>query len=149
MAKYWNIFGHGILNQQFIVEDNFKCHNNPYTLPDNTFINVYVFRYTEGETLGQKVFNYKPLMRSKLSPDGTKLYVSTEHGTIFMINNVDFSTLGDDHVTFSPHRFHRMAERQMLHQCLNSFGRNKVEVIKDWPTGDDALVIASLQVSLD
>ncbi|XP_060071282.1 DDB1- and CUL4-associated factor 10-like [Ylistrum balloti] len=100
--------------------------------------------YSEDGTKGKKVFNYKPLMRSKLSPDGTKLFVSTDNGNILLIHNLDLSTLAEDLVIFSPYQFRQLIEN---HAAAGSDKkRNRVEVINDWPMGNKASVIASLQV---
>ncbi|XP_033756836.1 DDB1- and CUL4-associated factor 10-like [Pecten maximus] len=100
--------------------------------------------YSEDGTKGKKVFTYKPLMRSKLSPDGTKLFVSTDNGNILLIHNLDLSTLAEDLVIFSPYQFRQLIENHAAAGLDKK--RNRVEVINDWPMGNKASVIASLQV---
>ncbi|OWF36502.1 DDB1- and CUL4-associated factor 10-like [Mizuhopecten yessoensis] len=100
--------------------------------------------YSEDGAKGKKVFNYKPLMRSKLSPDGTKLFVSTDNGHILLIHNLDLSTLAEDLVIFSPYQFRQLIENHA--GAGSNKKRNQVEVINDWPMGNKASVIASLQV---
>lgn len=97
-------------------------------------------RYTETETKGNKVFTYKLLMRSKLSPDSSKLVVSTQNGYIIVIHDLDLLTLADDLKNFpaygSPTSFPPQRNQR----------RNRVELIREWPSGDNASDIASLQV---
>lgn len=100
--------------------------------------------YSEEGAKGKKVFNYKPLMRSKLSPDGTKLFVSTDNGNILLIHNLDLSTLAEDLVIFSPYQFRQVIENHAAAGLDKK--RNRIEVINDWPMGNKASVIASLQV---
>ncbi|KAJ8317139.1 hypothetical protein KUTeg_005043 [Tegillarca granosa] len=94
--------------------------------------------YSESEIQGKKVFHTNRLMRSKLTPDNKKLIISTQNGCIIIIHNLDLSTLADDLSGFKMSRIHHFSKR--------SSKRNKVEVISDWPTGNHAKVVASLQV---
>lgn len=97
-------------------------------------------RYTDTETKGTKVFTYKLLMRSKLSPDSSKLVVSTQNGYIIVIHDLDLLTLADDLKNFPPYGSPSSFPFQRNQR------RNRVELIREWPSGDNASDIASLQV---
>lgn len=97
-------------------------------------------RYTDTETKGTKVFTYKLLMRSKLSPDSSKLVVSTQNGYIIVIHDLDLLTLADDLKNFPPYGSPSSFPFQRNQR------RNRVELIREWPSGDNASDIASLQI---
>lgn len=101
---------------------------------------TFLCRYTDTETKGTKVFTYKLLMRSKLSPDSSKLVVSTQNGYIIVIHDLDLLTLADDLKNFPPYGSPSSFPFQRNQR------RNRVELIREWPSGDNASDIASLQV---
>ncbi|KAK3096294.1 hypothetical protein FSP39_025441 [Pinctada imbricata] len=97
--------------------------------------------YSETETKGKKVFSHKFLMRSKMSPDSSKLVISTQNGYIIVIHDLDLLTLNDDLKDFPFH-----GDPSQVLQKGNDRKRNRVEVIREWPIGDMAGDIASLQI---
>ena len=91
------------------------------------------------------MFTYKLLMRSKLSPDSSKLVISTQNGYIIVIHDLDLLTLSDDLKGFPIYGY--PSSWQFLSRRSKS-KRNRVELIKEWPSGDNASDIASLQVCM-
>jgi hypothetical protein len=88
------------------------------------------------------------LMRSKLSPDCTKLIVSTQEGKLIMINNLSLTHLAEDMKEFLPHRFLTQTIHQRDSSLMNRKRRNYFEIINDWPLGNGAGDIASIQVHI-
>lgn len=88
------------------------------------------------------------LMRSKLSPDCTKLIVSTQEGKLIMINNLSLTHLAEDMKEFLPHRFLTRTIHQRDSSLMNRKRRNYFEIINDWPLGNGAGDIASIQVHI-
>lgn len=86
------------------------------------------------------------LMRSKLSPDCSKLLVSTQEGRLIMISNLDLNNLGEDMKDFLPHRFLTRRSQPRDNTPLDRRKRNNFEIINDWPLGNGAGDIASIQV---
>ena len=55
------------------------------------------FRYTDDGVVPHKVlFQTRNLMRTALSPDQTKLVMSTSSGYIMVVHDFDINTLADD-----------------------------------------------------
>ncbi|CAG2240619.1 DDB1- and CUL4-associated factor 10-like [Mytilus edulis] len=102
--------------------------------------------YCDGAIQGQKVFSHKMLMRSKLSPDGSKLIVSTQEGKIILINNLDLNHLAEDMKEFLPQRLFTRRVQRDSSIIRNRKQRNYFEMINDWPMGNGAGDIASIQV---
>lgn len=102
--------------------------------------------YCDGAIQGEKVFTHKMLMRSKLSPDCTKLIVSTQEGKLIMINNLSLTHLAEDMKEFLPHRFLAQTIHQRDSSLMNRKRRNYFEIINDWPLGNGAGDIASIQI---
>ncbi|XP_060587631.1 LOW QUALITY PROTEIN: uncharacterized protein LOC132743126 [Ruditapes philippinarum] len=108
-------------------------------------------RYSTEES-SNKVFYTSGLMRSKLSPDFSKLIISTHEGYIIVVHNLDLSTLGEDLKGFKPNMYRLMQRSQtplrigLMYNHVFEQERNRVQFIADWPTGNDANIISSLQV---
>ena len=91
-------------------------------------------------------------MRSKLSPDSSKLLISTHEGYIIVIHNLDLTTLADDLKGFKPNMYRLMQRSQtplrlgLMYNHVFEQEKNRVEFLADWPTGNDANIISSLQV---
>lgn len=91
-------------------------------------------------------------MRSRLTPDGEKLVITTTEGYIIIIHDLDLSTLSQDLSGFKPSLYRVMQTRgsPLAQACkYNSlFTRktNRVELISDFPPWNDAEMIASLDV---
>lgn len=55
------------------------------------------FRYTDNGVVEPKVlFQTRNLMRTALSPDQTKLIMSTSSGYIMVVHDLDINTIADD-----------------------------------------------------
>lgn len=98
------------------------------------------------------VFHTSGLMRSRLTPDTEKLIITTTEGYIIVIHDLDLTTLSQDLAGFKPSLYRVMQTRGFpLHQAykynsLFTRKRNRVELISDFPSGNDAEMIASLDV---
>ncbi|WAR22555.1 DCA10-like protein [Mya arenaria] len=68
-------------------------------------------RYSTEDT-SNRVFYTSGLMRSKLSPDFSKLIISTHEGYIIIIHDLDLSTLGEDLKGFKPNMYRLMQRSQ-------------------------------------
>lgn len=111
--------------------------------------------YSENEsTVFQRIFHMSGLMRMKLTPDADKLIVATAGGYLMVIHDLDLPSVGNDLHGFKPNMYRLM---QMSHSPIRqgyTFNhlfherrrRNRVEFISDFPEGNDAEVIASLQI---
>lgn len=91
-------------------------------------------------------------MRSKLTADSKKLVMSTQAGYLIIIHDLDLSTLANDLKGFRPnmYRLMQISETSLgfgtMYNSVFTSSRNRVEIISDWPVGNEANVIASLQV---
>lgn len=107
--------------------------------------------YSEEEA-SNKVFHTSGLMRSKLSPDSSKLLISTHEGYIIVIHNLDLSTLAEDLKGFKPNMYRLMQRSKtplrlgLMYNHVFEQEKNRVEFLADWPTGNDANIISSLQI---
>lgn len=68
-------------------------------------------RYSEGVAQFDMVFHMGGLMRTKLTPDCSKLIIATAHGFLMVIHNLDLEYLADDFRDFKPTMYRLM--------CLN------------------------------
>lgn len=98
------------------------------------------------------MFHTNGLMRMRLSPDSTKMILCTAGGYIMIIHNLDFSTLNQDLAGFKPNMYRLMQISQTPISLATNFShlftsrRNRIELISDWPAGNEAEVISSLHV---
>ena len=111
-----------------------------------------MFRYSEREEDFRCVFHTTGLMRTKMTPDATKLITATASGYLMVIHDLDLHTLAHDLQGFKPHLYHRMQMSQSmlnqenLHSHVFNRRRNRVELISDFPPENKAEMIASLEV---
>ncbi len=93
-------------------------------------------------------------MRTKLTPDNSKLVIATAGGYLMVIHDVDLDCLSSDLHEFKPnmYRLMQMSQTPMRQgykfNHLFSRGRNRVELISDFPSENEAEMIASLEVSI-
>lgn len=90
-------------------------------------------------------------MRSKLTHDDSKLVVATADGYLIIIHNLDLEHLDTDTADFKLHFTESMQETgtSIIDSNIKRMferSRNRVELLSDFPKGDKALVITSLQV---
>lgn len=102
--------------------------------------------------MSQRVFHTNGLMRMRLTPDSSKMILCTAGGYIMVIHNLDFSTLNKDLAGFKPNMYRLMQISRSPITIATSFShlftskRNRIELISDWPDGNEAEVISALQV---
>ncbi|XP_057329791.1 DDB1- and CUL4-associated factor 10 [Microplitis mediator] len=109
---------------------------------------------TENSLLFTQVFHTNGLMRTRLTPDAKKILVSTTSGYLIIIHNLRLSTLAQDLDGFKPNVYRLMQVSQTTlpvaasytHLFSQSRKYNRVEFITDFPQGNDAEFISSLQV---
>ncbi|XP_014221409.1 DDB1- and CUL4-associated factor 10 [Trichogramma pretiosum] len=109
---------------------------------------------TEDSCLSTKVFQTNGLMRSRLTPDATKMLICTTSGYLIVIHDLNLSTLNQDLHGFKPNLYRLMQLSQttipvaasFTHLFSNNRTQNRLEFVTDFPSGDDAEVISSLQV---
>lgn len=110
--------------------------------------------YTEHGFVYQKVFHTPGLMRCRLVPDENRLVICTTGGYLIIIHNLNLASLAKDLRGFRPNLYRLM---QLRHQFIpnaarydHAFSRkqkyNRVELVSDFPEGNDAEVISSLQI---
>jgi DDB1- and CUL4-associated factor 10 len=110
--------------------------------------------YTEQGLIYQKVFHTPGLMRCRLTPDDSKLVICTTGGYLIIIHDLDLTTLAKDLCGFRPNLFRLMQLRQQfipnaakfVHAFSRKQQRNRVELVSDFPVGNDAEVVCSLQI---
>ncbi|KAG7191124.1 hypothetical protein KM043_007156 [Ampulex compressa] len=110
--------------------------------------------FTENSILYTRIFHTNGLMRTRLSPDATKMLISTTSGYLIIIHNLRLSTLARDLAGFKPNMYRLMQSSQTTIPNVASFTHlfshtrthNRVEFLTDFPVGDDAEIISSLQI---
>lgn len=55
---------------------------------------------TENNMIFQKIFLMNGLMRTKLSPDGSKMVISTTSGYMIIVHDLNLSSLATDFTSF-------------------------------------------------
>ena len=104
-------------------------------------------KYSESEVEFKKVFYTNGLMRMPLTPDCGKMVVSTMSGLLVVIHDLDLSTLASDLSGFKPNLYRLMQmsgkalEMTINYTKLFHAARNRVELIADFPDGNDAQVL--------
>ncbi|XP_022902501.1 DDB1- and CUL4-associated factor 10 [Onthophagus taurus] len=97
-----------------------------------------------------KVFKMSGLMRMKITPDDTKMIITTTTGYMIIVHDLNLSTMYNDLKDFHPHLYRLM---QMGDEALpeaTSFNplftssRNRVEFVVDFP--NKAELISSVQI---
>uniref|UniRef100_A0A1B6LSV5 Uncharacterized protein n=1 Tax=Graphocephala atropunctata TaxID=36148 RepID=A0A1B6LSV5_9HEMI len=110
--------------------------------------------YTEVGFLYKRVFHTNGLMRTRLNPDGSKMIICTTGGYLILIHDLDLKTLREDLEGFKPNMYRLMQLSQttipvaasFTHLFSNKRRSNRIEFVTDFPDGDDAEVVSSLQV---
>lgn len=110
--------------------------------------------YTENNLTYQKVFHTPGLMRCRLAPDCTKLVICTTGGYLIIIHDLDLSSLSRDLAGFRPNLYRLMQVRRQHLPIASKYDylfsksqkTNRVELVSDFPKGNDAEVISALQI---
>ncbi|KRT86651.1 WD40 domain-containing protein [Oryctes borbonicus] len=106
--------------------------------------------YTENSVLYNKVFVMTGLMRTKLTPDGSKMIIGTTNGYMIIVHDLNLSTMSNDMKTFRPdlYRLMQVSEQTFpagtMFNYLFATSRNRLEFIDDFP--NEAEVISSVQI---
>ena len=109
-------------------------------------------RYCEDGVTHQRLFHTNGLMRSKITPDGSKLVLATTGGYLMVIHDLDLPALAKDLAGFKPNMYHVMQNCQWSsmqaynYHHLFTAARNRVELISDFPAQDDAGMVTSLEL---
>ncbi|KAF5269718.1 hypothetical protein FQA39_LY08641 [Lamprigera yunnana] len=107
---------------------------------------------SESNFVFENVFVMNGLMRTKLTPDGSKMIICTTSGYIIIIHDLNLSTLSNDLRTFRPNLYRLMQLSDQTFPSATIFNHlfnqnrksNRLEFIDDFP--NEAEVISSLQV---
>lgn len=119
---------------------------------DGTIFTWDINSHTESGLNYEKIFHTAGLMRCKISRDETKMVICTTGGYLVIVHNLDLANFAKDLDAFKPSLYRLM---QMGRQYIPKAGcadhvftnsRNRVEIISDFPEGDEAEVISSLQI---
>lgn len=110
--------------------------------------------YTESGFVYSRVFQTNGLMRTRLNPDASKMIICTTGGYLIIIHNLDLMTMAQDLAGFKPNMYRLMQLSQttipmaadFTHLFSHQRKTNRVEFVTDFPTGDDAEVVSSLQI---
>ncbi|KAF6208765.1 hypothetical protein GE061_014504 [Apolygus lucorum] len=110
--------------------------------------------YTENGFLYNRVFHTNGLMRTRLNPDASKMIICTTGGYLILIHNLDLRTLAQDLEGFKPNMYRLMqlsrttipVAANFTHLFSQKRRKNRIEFLTDFPEGDDAEVVSSLQV---
>lgn len=117
--------------------------------------NVYAWDLknpSESNLIFNNVFVMNGLMRTKLTPDGSKMIICTTSGYIIIIHDLNLSTLSNDLKSFRPNLYRLMQLSDQIFPsatvCNHLFNQNRksnrLEFIDDFP--NEAEVISSLQI---
>ncbi|XP_069695745.1 DDB1- and CUL4-associated factor 10 homolog [Periplaneta americana] len=110
--------------------------------------------YTESGFVYNRVFQTNGLMRTRLNPDASKMIICTTGGYLIIIHNLDLTTMAQDLAGFKPNMYRLMQLSQttipvaadFTHLFSRQRKTNRVEFVTDFPSGDDAEVVSSLQI---
>ncbi|XP_003737945.1 DDB1- and CUL4-associated factor 10 [Galendromus occidentalis] len=100
-----------------------------------------------------RIMHHTGLMRMRLVPDESKMILCTTHGYLIVVHDLDLNTFKDDLSKFQPDGIRLLQRNQIgygtsIEDCerILTATRNRIEFITDFPLGDKAEVISSLQV---
>ncbi|XP_053613255.1 DDB1- and CUL4-associated factor 10 isoform X2 [Plodia interpunctella] len=150
--KIRSLLGHSswVKNIEFSFKDKLlvtsELNGSIYTWDINS--------YTECNLVYQRVFHASGLMRCRLSPDAKQMVMCTTGGLLVIIHNLNLSTLAKDLHGFKPNLYRLMQSSHQLipiaatydHLFDESRKENRVEFVSDFPDGNDAKVVSSLQI---
>ncbi|KAK7793792.1 hypothetical protein R5R35_013047 [Gryllus longicercus] len=98
------------------------------------------------------VFRADGLVRTRLTPDASKMIICTMGGYLMIVHNLNFQTLAEDLHKFNPstYRLMRQSTRKSAINFRNLFSPihkyNRVEFVCDFPRGDDSVIVSSLEI---
>jgi len=109
-------------------------------------------KYSDTTPDFSKVFYTNGLMRMRLTPDSSKMVISTMNGYLVVIHDLALDAMSQDLSGFKPNMYRLMQlsgkalELAVNYTKLFHAKRNRVEIISDFPTGNDAEIISSLRL---
>jgi len=109
-------------------------------------------KYSDTRPDFSKVFYTNGLMRMRLTPDSSKMVISTMNGYLVVIHDLALDAMSEDLSGFKPNMYRLMQlsgkalELAVNYTKLFHAKRNRVEIISDFPTGNDAEIISSLRL---
>ncbi|KAK3915807.1 DDB1- and CUL4-associated factor 10-like protein [Frankliniella fusca] len=110
--------------------------------------------YTENGFNYERVFHTNGLMRTRLTPDSSKMIICTTGGYLMIIHDLNLRTLAQDLHGFKPNMYRLMQQSQTTIPSASVFTslfskkrkRNRIEFVSDFPAYNDAEVVSSLQI---
>jgi len=107
--------------------------------------------YSENRTDYRKVFYTNGLMRMRLTPDASKMVISTRNGYLVVVHDLDLDTMSEDLAGFKPNLYRLMQISGKAYLAVNytrlfHAKRNRIELISDFPAENDAEIISSLRL---
>ncbi|KAK7793791.1 hypothetical protein R5R35_013046 [Gryllus longicercus] len=111
-------------------------------------------QYSENECVRNRLLHFDGLTRMRLTPDSSKMVVSTNGGYLMIIHDLDLDTVETDFNGFRPniYRLMQVCKKPIpiatAYTHLFSMERksNRAEFISDFPRGDAAKAISSLEI---
>jgi len=109
-------------------------------------------QYQENQAEFKKVFYTNGLMRMRLTPDSSKMVISTMNGYLVVVHDLDLGTMSEDLSGFKPNLYRLMQisgkalELAINYTSLFHSKRNRVEIISDFPEGNEPEVLSSLRL---
>ena len=100
----------------------------------------------------RRVFYTNGLMRMRLTAGNDKMVISTMNGYLVVIHDLDMDRLSEDLAGFKPNVYRLMQisgkpiEMAVNYTHLFHAKRNRVEIISDFPEGNDPEVLSSLRL---
>ncbi|XP_068619101.1 DDB1- and CUL4-associated factor 10 homolog isoform X2 [Battus philenor] len=150
--KISSLLGHSnwVKNIEFSVKDKLLVTSGL----DGSIYTWDINSYTEYNVVHHRVFHAADLMRCRLSPDAKQMVMCTTGGLLVIIHNLNLSTLARDLHGFKPNLYRLMQMSQQLlpiaamydHLFDEERRENRVELISDFPEGNDAKVVSALQI---
>ncbi|GLH15746.1 Probable histone-binding protein Caf1 [Gryllus bimaculatus] len=110
--------------------------------------------FGENDEARNLILRFGGLTRMRLTPDASKLIISTMDGYLLVVNNLVLSTLADDYDGFRPNLYRVMQKtglplpspRRYAYLFSSSRKRNRATIISDFPKSDKAEIISSLEL---
>ncbi|XP_035783053.1 DDB1- and CUL4-associated factor 10 homolog [Anopheles albimanus] len=102
----------------------------------------------------QRLCNIPGLVRCRMTPDETRIVLTTSGGYMIVIHNLDLLHLNSDLEDFQPNVYRLLQSVRRLEMMTPYYNRwfypssrrNRVELITDFPQNDFAEVISSLEI---
>jgi len=148
--KVRNLRGHSnwVKNIEYNHRDNLLVTSGF----DGAIFTWDINKYSENESVYKRIFYTNGLMRMRLTNDCSKMVISTMNGYLVVIHDLDIEMLGQDLAGFKPNVYRLMQisskpiEMAVNYTHLFHAKRNRVEIISDFPDGNDAEVMSSLRL---